>query len=133
MDDRVIQNINDHIASLEPQIESLEQVLLKYEMDLEQGRALIDQDDEMMRAMEEQIEQLHTELLEVDEERRFELNGLQIVDQKLTEEQRTGIELDIEIRALEPKTKKKEKPAKKDKRGGQQEYSEYDDIRGKRV
>lgn len=80
MDDRVIQNINDHMASLEPQIESLEQVLLKYEMDLEQGRALIDQDDEMMRAMEEQIEQLHTELLEVDEERRFELNGLQIVD-----------------------------------------------------
>lgn len=86
MDDSVIQNIKDHLASLDPQIESLDQVLLKYEMDLEQGRALIDQDDEMMRAMEEQIEQLHTELLQVDEERRFELNGLQIVDQKLMEE-----------------------------------------------
>lgn len=86
LDDSVIQNIKDHLASLDPQIESLDQVLLKYEMDLEQGRALIDQDDEMMRAMEEQIEQLHTELLQVDEERRFELNGLQIVDQKLMEE-----------------------------------------------
>lgn len=47
---------------MEPEITGLEEVIIKYELDMEQGQRDLDDDHERMQQYEEEIEELRMEI-----------------------------------------------------------------------
>lgn len=83
------------LECMEPEMNSYEEVLLKYEMDLEQGQRDLDEDDDRMRQYEEEIEDLRLQNQQVEEERLLTQHESQALDQHMMSLRQEKITLDV--------------------------------------